>query len=54
MSKAKILKLIGKFIQNQTELADEIMVIELASQDLITCLKLLKEDKALQIGRAHV
>lgn len=48
MSKTKILKLIGKFIQNQTELADGLIAIELGSQDLITCLTSLKEDKALR------
>lgn len=48
MSKAKIIKLIGKFIQNQAEIAGGLMVIELKAEDLTTALRLLKQDENLR------
>lgn len=48
MSKAKILKILSKFTPDHQELAGDIILVELATKDLIPCLKLLKENKALR------
>lgn len=48
MSKAKILKVLNKFTPAHQELAGGIILTELATKDLIKCLTLLKEDKALR------
>lgn len=48
MSKAKIIKVLNKFTRDSQELTGGIILAELETKDLIPCLTILKQDKALR------